>query len=262
MDLHFTADVADPEETEAVDARLATLPPEGDRRQYLLPVLHAIQDRRGWISPGALNYACRRLEVPPAEAFGVADFYALFQTRPHPPVTVHVCDDIACRTRGGGGALRRGRGDARPPGDEPGRPRHLAPQPLPRPLRARAGGARGGGRRARRATAGLGSGYGRRHPHRRCWARRSPQPDLARSVPQMGQPGLKLLAPRRPGRSHRASTTTAPPAASSPCAAPSRWAPRRWCKRSPRPSSWAAAAPPFPPGGNGRGRARRRCRAT
>ena len=67
------------------------------------PVLHAIQDRMGWISPGALNYACLRLEVPPAEAFGVADFYALFQTRPHPPVAVHVCDDIACLARGAEG---------------------------------------------------------------------------------------------------------------------------------------------------------------
>src|SRR4029077_1652183 len=100
MDLHFTAAEPDSEETAAVDARLDGLPLNGDRRQYLLPVFHAIQDRKGWVSPGALNYACRRLDVPPAEAFGVADFCALFQTRPHPPVTVHVCDDISCRTRG------------------------------------------------------------------------------------------------------------------------------------------------------------------
>ena len=100
MDLHFTADQPDSEEIAAVDECLAGLPLDGDRRQYLLPVLHALQGRKGWVSPGALNHACLRLEVPPAEAFGVADFYALFQTRPHPPATVHVCDDIACRTRG------------------------------------------------------------------------------------------------------------------------------------------------------------------
>jgi NADH-quinone oxidoreductase subunit F len=106
MDLHFNAAEPDLEEMAAVDGCLSSIFGQslnGDRRhsrQYLLPVLHAIQDRKGWISPGALNYACRRLEVPPAEAFGVADFYALFHTRPHPPVTVHVCDDIACRTRG------------------------------------------------------------------------------------------------------------------------------------------------------------------
>ncbi len=106
MDLHFNAAEPDLEEMAAVDGCLSAVFGQslsGDRRhsrQYLLPVLHAIQDRKGWISPGALNYACRRLEVPPAEAFGVADFYSLFHTRPHPPVTVHVCDDIACRTRG------------------------------------------------------------------------------------------------------------------------------------------------------------------
>ena len=103
MDLHFTADEPTPEERAAVDGCLLALAPEPgeDCRQYLLPVLHAIQDRMGWISPGAMNHACRQLEVPPAEAFGVADFYALFQTRPHPPVTVHVCDDIGCRFWGG-----------------------------------------------------------------------------------------------------------------------------------------------------------------
>src|SRR5436305_15198983 len=100
MDLHFNQHAPDPEEIAAVDGCLAALPLDGDRRQYLLPVLHAIQGRKGWVSPGALNHACLRLDVPPAEAFGVADFYAMFQTRPHPPVTVHVCDDIACRTRG------------------------------------------------------------------------------------------------------------------------------------------------------------------
>jgi NADH-quinone oxidoreductase subunit F len=101
MDLHFTADEPTPEEMDAVDGCLAAAVLNGGgSRQHLLPVLHALQGRVGWISPGGLNYACRRLEVPPAEAFGVADFYALFQTRPHPPVTLHVCDDVACMHHG------------------------------------------------------------------------------------------------------------------------------------------------------------------
>src|SRR4051794_34790049 len=104
MDLHFTTDEPTEDEKNAVDECLFKLPAAGvgeGRRQYLLPILHAIQGRIGWISPGALNHACRRLEVPPAEAFGVADFYALFQTRPHAPLAVHVCDDIGCRFHGG-----------------------------------------------------------------------------------------------------------------------------------------------------------------
>ena len=39
-----------------------------DRRHLLLPVLHAVQERIGWISPAALDHVCVRLTVPPAEA--------------------------------------------------------------------------------------------------------------------------------------------------------------------------------------------------
>ncbi|CAN5724373.1 hypothetical protein BH23CHL8_BH23CHL8_00220 [soil metagenome] len=71
-----------------------------DRRDLLLPALHALQARVGWISQAGLNHVCRRLTVPPAEAYGVATFYALFSTRPRPAAVAHVCDDIACRLAG------------------------------------------------------------------------------------------------------------------------------------------------------------------
>ena len=57
---------------------------------------------------------------PPAEAYGVATFYALFATKPRPPVVAHVCDDIACRLAGaeddlrGPDARRSGRPASRP----------------------------------------------------------------------------------------------------------------------------------------------------
>lgn len=121
MDLHFTSDTPNAVERAAVDGALAAtdLGQAGEaeelgspghasvggrdarsNRHLLLPVLHAIQERVGWISPGALNYACRRLTVPPTEAYGVATFYALFSVQPQPPVVAHVCDDIACLTNG------------------------------------------------------------------------------------------------------------------------------------------------------------------
>lgn len=68
----------------------------GDR-DLLLPVFHAVQDAIGWISHGALNYICRRLSIPPAEAWGVVTFYHLLATDPQSPNVAHVCDDIACR---------------------------------------------------------------------------------------------------------------------------------------------------------------------
>ncbi len=69
-------------------------------RHLLLPTLEAVQARIGWISQGALSHVCRRLTVPPAEAYGVATFYALLATTPTPPVVAHVCDDISCRLAG------------------------------------------------------------------------------------------------------------------------------------------------------------------
>jgi NADH-quinone oxidoreductase subunit F len=89
------------------------------RRQLLLPVLHAVQDHLGWVSRGALEYACRRLSIPPADAYGVASFYARFALEERPPTAVNVCDDIACKCAGADAlceALEKGFGPAGAPG--------------------------------------------------------------------------------------------------------------------------------------------------
>jgi NADH-quinone oxidoreductase subunit F len=69
-------------------------------RTQLVPALHALQSAVGWISEGGLNYLCERLTVPPADAYGVATFYAMFSVEPRPRTVVHVCDDLACRVDG------------------------------------------------------------------------------------------------------------------------------------------------------------------
>ncbi|MGW0788658.1 NAD(P)H-dependent oxidoreductase subunit E [Streptomyces sp. NPDC002911] len=122
MDLRYTDAVPSDAEREAVDTLLGP-PPSGwegaaersdedlrwarggaaaakDRRDQLLPALHTVNDRVGWISEGALDYICRRLTVPPAEAYGVATFYAMFSVRPRPAKVLHVCTDLACAARG------------------------------------------------------------------------------------------------------------------------------------------------------------------
>ena len=70
------------------------------RHHLLITVLHALQERVGWISPGALDHISERLDIAPAVAFGVASFYALFRTEPSPGAVVHVCDDVACAVNG------------------------------------------------------------------------------------------------------------------------------------------------------------------
>ena len=83
------------------DTRAASAGGRGGRDQ-LLPALHALQARAGWISEGGLDYVCQRLGVPPAEAYGVASFYAMFVLHPRPRRVVHVCIDLACLTQGAG----------------------------------------------------------------------------------------------------------------------------------------------------------------
>jgi len=79
------------------------------RRHLLLPALWGAQSRVGWISPGALNYICQRLAVAPAEAYGVATFYAMLSVEKQPATIVHVCDDLACRLHGGAELLEQAR---------------------------------------------------------------------------------------------------------------------------------------------------------
>jgi NADH-quinone oxidoreductase subunit F len=74
-------------------------------RHLLLPVLDAVQSEIGYVSPGAVDAIASRLNVPPAEIFSVASFYALLSTEPRPGVVAHVCDDTACRAVGGADLL-------------------------------------------------------------------------------------------------------------------------------------------------------------
>lgn len=115
-DLHFGDDKPSDIERKAVDDVVAkTLGPavvqqherlvrggterRSERRHLLLPVLHELHRHAGWISPGGLNYASEQLQVPPAEAYGVATFYEMFRfTDPgHSDDVVHVCVDAACQ---------------------------------------------------------------------------------------------------------------------------------------------------------------------
>jgi len=96
-------------ERDAIDAVVGAAPEanghrtaRSDRtsRHLLLPALRAAQRRVGWVSEGALGYASRRLEVPPAEAYGVASFYALIALEERPADVTHVCTDLACALKG------------------------------------------------------------------------------------------------------------------------------------------------------------------
>jgi NADH-quinone oxidoreductase subunit F len=121
VDLHLTAATPTDDERSAVDELLGAPTDAGaigqvagdddgrvargghevrSQRTLVLPALHALQSRVGWISEGGLNYVSSRLTVAPAEVYGVATFYAMFSVEPQAPTVLHVCDDLACRVNG------------------------------------------------------------------------------------------------------------------------------------------------------------------
>jgi NADH-quinone oxidoreductase subunit F len=238
MDLRFTDAKPTDEERAAVDAYLGAAATgweggeraEGelvwaqgghdarDRRDRLLPALHAVNDRIGWISEGALDYICRRLTVPPAEAYGVASFYAMFALTPRPAKVLHVCTDLACAARGSGHLTDALDGLLGPAGGAAGgvrwqpspclglcerAPAALAIQAGEPPETAAADGdpagegpeaGSGAAARVHHATAVVGpatAGTAELAAVAPCAA--PPEPPAEAAVPQAGQPGLVLL---------------------------------------------------------------------
>ena len=116
------------------DLRVSRAPE--DQRTLLLPVLHALQERFGWISEGGLNYACERLDGAAGEAYGVATFYAMFSVRSAAKMS------CMSATTSPAGCTRAGVAESR------SRPRArrrrclVGAQPVPRDVRAGARGPR------------------------------------------------------------------------------------------------------------------------
>lgn len=67
----------------------------------LLPVLHAIQDRLGYIPTEALPRIAQSLHLTRAEVHGVITFYHHFRTRQPGSHIVEICRAEACQARGG-----------------------------------------------------------------------------------------------------------------------------------------------------------------
>jgi NADH-quinone oxidoreductase subunit F len=215
MDLHFGNARPSSAEKRAIDAVLGTPRTRWDggkrgpatdghaaqgghedrkHRHLLLPALHAAQDRVGWISEGALTYVCRRLTVPPAEAYGVATFYGMFSLEPRAANVAHVCDDVVCRMRGAEALCAQLQAALGPAGGKDGKagsgwvrsPCLGLCEQAPAALLTRAG-ERASQTSLGRATAeGVTSGLA-------ASALAEPAPPTAPRLPQFGEPGLRLL---------------------------------------------------------------------
>jgi formate dehydrogenase subunit gamma len=75
-----------------------------ERRQMagaMLPILHGIQDRIGYIPPDAVALIAAELNVSRAEVHGVISFYHYFRQQPPARHVLQVCRAEACQARGG-----------------------------------------------------------------------------------------------------------------------------------------------------------------
>lgn len=66
----------------------------------LLPILHGIQDRLGYIPPAAVEDIAKSLYLSQAEVHGVISFYHYFRDTPPGKHTIKLCRAESCQSMG------------------------------------------------------------------------------------------------------------------------------------------------------------------
>jgi len=81
----------------AIDEIVASV---GNKPDALMPVLHAVQDRLGYIPADAVPEIARALNLSRAEVHGVISFYHDFRSSPPGRNVVRVCRAESCQAMG------------------------------------------------------------------------------------------------------------------------------------------------------------------
>jgi NADH:ubiquinone oxidoreductase subunit E len=68
---------------------------------HVMPALHAVQDRYGYVSKPAIEVIARQLNTTPALIYGAVSFYSDFRTSPRPRTEIAWCSGPTCRLLGG-----------------------------------------------------------------------------------------------------------------------------------------------------------------
>lgn len=69
-------------------------------RSATLPALWLVQEECGYISDEAIEYVARMLDIAPADVYGVATFYTMFNRRKLGRHHIQICTNICCWLRG------------------------------------------------------------------------------------------------------------------------------------------------------------------
>ena len=81
----------------------------GDRSGALLSILEKVQEHNPhrYLPMEILEYIAEKADIPLAQVYSVATFYALFNLEPQGDHTVCICRGTACHTRGSRALLER-----------------------------------------------------------------------------------------------------------------------------------------------------------
>ena len=71
-----------------------------DKSGALLPILHAVQDKLGYIPPSSLSLMAEGLNLSRAEVHGVVSFYHYFRSTPAGNHTIQICRAESCQAMG------------------------------------------------------------------------------------------------------------------------------------------------------------------
>jgi len=66
----------------------------------VISLLADIQETFGYIPESAVDHVAREVNIPSAELFGVASFYAMFRFQPEGKYVVRLCRGTACHVQG------------------------------------------------------------------------------------------------------------------------------------------------------------------
>ena len=70
------------------------------KQSALIPVLHEVQIKYGWLSSESMKEVAEILDLPPASVQNVATFYTMFFTKPVGRHVIWLCRTLSCALRG------------------------------------------------------------------------------------------------------------------------------------------------------------------
>ena len=94
----YQPDLHEPPNLAEIPALVAEM---GQRPGALLPILHALQDRFGYIPKTSIVMIAQGLNLSRAEVHGVVSFYHFFRTSPPGRHVIQICASESCQATGG-----------------------------------------------------------------------------------------------------------------------------------------------------------------